>query len=95
VTAVAGPGGQNKLKKLGRAMKSAEELHLMIVLDPFSPPGVGVTLEAGSILPSVIPPDPLTSLWVIPTEQSWGGIRWILGWNSMDQGKGMDDAGKC
>jgi len=74
----------NKLRKLGRA--TATERHLVIVLDSFSPAGIGVPLglqtrrEPGAAdyrMPSFRPPDPLTHCWLLPafagTEES---LRW-------------------
>jgi hypothetical protein len=65
--------GANKLGKLGRA--NANERHLVIVLDSFSQAGIGITLgltardERGAAdygLPSLVPPEPLTHLWLLP-----------------------------
>jgi hypothetical protein len=65
--------GKNKLSKLGRAQ--AAERHLVIVLNPFSPAGMGVPLgltarhERGAAdyaIPSLTPPEPLTHLWLLP-----------------------------
>jgi hypothetical protein len=70
---LASDQGKNKLGKLGRA--EAGERHLVIVLDPFSPAGMGIPLalsarhERGAAdygLPSFRPPEPLTHLWLLP-----------------------------
>jgi len=65
--------GINKVSKLARA--HAAERHLVIVLDPFSPAGMGIPLAltarheraaADYGLPSFTPPEPLTHLWLLP-----------------------------
>jgi hypothetical protein len=70
---LASAQGINKVGKLGRAQ--AAERHLVIVLDPFSPAGIGIPLaltarhDRGAAdygLPSFIPPEPLTQVWVLP-----------------------------
>ncbi len=84
------PEGANKLGKLGRAAGAAER-HLVIVLDSFSQAGLGVSLSlsdraeegaAGAAIPTFVPPDPLTHLWLIPVVQVWEGLLWIRddGW---------------
>jgi hypothetical protein len=87
VDLLASSQGQNKVGKLARA-RHATELHLVIVIDPFSPPGIGIPVglvdieeaeEDDSVLPSVVPPVPLTDMWVMPMETSWGGLRWSRG----------------
>jgi hypothetical protein len=64
---LASPQGVNKLEKLRRARVS--ERHLVIVLDSFSQPGLGIPLglssrrDAGAseyVMPSFVPPMPLT-----------------------------------
>lgn len=79
---LASEQGQGKVTKLGRA-QHATERHLVIMIDPFSPAGIGVPVglidEPGTeatLLPSITPPDPLTSLWAMPTDRSWKGLRW-------------------
>jgi hypothetical protein len=74
--------GRGKLEKLERARRAAER-HLVIMVDLFSPAGVGLPVglvdDSGAephLLPSITPPDQLTCLWVIPTEPSWNGFRW-------------------
>ena len=78
------PEGANKLGKLGRAAGAAER-HLVIVLDSFSRPGMGVSLSlsdrdeegpAGAPIPSFVPPHPLTHLWLIPVVEVWEGLLW-------------------
>jgi hypothetical protein len=69
---LASDQGKNKLGKLGRA---EAERHLVIVLDPFSPAGMGIPLaltarhERGAAdygLSSFRSPEPLTHLWLLP-----------------------------
>jgi hypothetical protein len=77
--------GINKLSKLARAQ--AAERHLAIVLDSFSPAGIGVPLglttrhEPGAadyLLPSFSPPEPLTHLWLLPAlAGTRDGLRWV------------------
>jgi hypothetical protein len=91
---LASDQGENELSKLGRAQ--AAERHLAIVLDPFSPAGMGIPLgltarsERGAadyLLPSLMPPEPLTHLWLLPaftfTEDT---LRWTRdrGWTVLD-----------
>jgi hypothetical protein len=86
--------GKNKLSKLGRA--HAVERHLVIVLDPFSPAGMGIPLGltarhergvADYAIPSLLAPEPLTHLWLLPaftiTEDA---LRWTRdgGWAVLD-----------
>lgn len=69
-------------------MAGVAERHLVIVLDPVSQPGMGISLElsdvheegtAANMIPSLVPPAPLTHLW-----PHGGGRRGrpvsILGW---------------
>jgi hypothetical protein len=86
--------GANKLDKLARA--AATERHLAIVLDSFSQAGMGISLgltsrhERGAadyVLPSLIPPEPLTHLWLLPVLiEPWEGLRWTrdAGWTVLD-----------
>jgi hypothetical protein len=87
---LASDQGINKLEKLGRAAHAAER-HLVIVLDSFSQAGMGIPLglmdrdEPGAapyIMPSLVPPEPLTHLWLLPTMASSEGLRWsrVGGW---------------
>jgi hypothetical protein len=82
--------GLNKLEKLNRAAHAAER-HLVIVLDSFSQAGMGIPLgltdrdEPGAapyVMPSLIPPEPLTHIWLLPTMTSSEGLRWAhdSGW---------------
>lgn len=80
----------NKVSKLGRA--TAAERHLVIVLDSFSPAGIGVPLglqtrrEPGAAeyaLPSFTPPEPLTHCWLLPAfAETEDGLYWTRdgGW---------------
>jgi hypothetical protein len=80
---LASPKGANKVEKLGRS--GAAERHLAIVLDSFSQAGVGIPLgltarnERGAadyIIPSFLPPEPLTHLWILPSGTLWEGLSW-------------------
>lgn len=86
--------GANKLGKLGRAASAAER-HLVIVLDSFSRAGLGVSLSlsdrdeegaAGAAIPSFVPADPLTHLWLIPVVEVWEGLLWTGdgGWTVLE-----------
>jgi len=80
----------NKVSKLGRA--TAAERHLVIVLDSFSPAGIGVPRglqtrrEPGAAeyaLPSFTPPEPLTHCWLLPAfAETEDGLYWTRdgGW---------------
>jgi hypothetical protein len=81
--------GANKLEKLQRA--DVAERHLVIVLDPFSQAGMGISLglmaqvergPADYVVPSLVPPEPLTHLWLLPVFTNWAGLRWARdsGW---------------
>jgi hypothetical protein len=83
------PQGVNKLEKLRRAR--ASERYLVIVVDSFSQPGIGITLGLSSrqdsgaseyVMPSFIPLEPLTHIWLLPMVQDWEGLRWTRdhGW---------------
>jgi hypothetical protein len=83
---LASPQGVNKLEKLRRAR--ASERHLVIVLDSFSQPGLGIPLglssrrDAGGseyVMPSFILPEPLTHLWLLPMVLDWEGLHWTRG----------------
>jgi len=87
---LASSQGANKVSKLARAINAAER-HLVIVLDPFSQPGVGISLaltdhqEEGSAhdtIPSVVPPEPLTHLWLLPMMGPGTALCWARqdGW---------------
>jgi hypothetical protein len=92
---LASPTGVNKLDKLARATTAAER-HLVIVPDLMSKPGIGVSLALRARddrdapdygIPSVVPPDPLTHLWLLPTMQDWQGFLWTQhrGWEVVDR----------
>jgi hypothetical protein len=86
--------GKNKLSKLGRAQ--AAERHLVIVVDPFSPAGMGIPLgltarhergPADYAIPSLKPPRPLTHLWLLPAFMVMReALRWSRdgGWAVLD-----------
>jgi hypothetical protein len=78
--------GARKLQKLGRA--NAPERHLVIVLAPFSQPGIGIPLKLSSrhdegaapyAMPSIDPPPPLTHMWLLPMALSTEGLRCTRG----------------
>jgi hypothetical protein len=75
---------------LSRAVDAAER-HLVIVLDPFSQAGMGISLgssdrheegAADDAMPSLGLPTPLTHLWLLPVMGSGEGLRWTRdgGW---------------
>jgi hypothetical protein len=87
---LASDTGAGKLEKLGRAAGAAER-HLVVVLGPFSQPGMGISLElsdlheegtAGDVIPSLVPPAPLTHLWLLPVMGSGEMLCWAhdAGW---------------
>jgi hypothetical protein len=87
---LASDRGVSKLEKLGRAAGAAQR-HLVVVLDPFSQPGMGISLElsdlreegtAGDVIPSLVPPAPLTHLWLLPVMGSGAMLCWAhdAGW---------------
>jgi hypothetical protein len=87
---LASSQGANKVSKLARAINAAER-HLVIVLDPFSRAGVGISLaltdhqEEGSAydtIPSLVPPEPLTHLWLLPVMGPDTALCWVRqhGW---------------
>jgi hypothetical protein len=81
---LASDTGANKLRKLGRA-KHAAERHLVIVLHSLSPAGMGIPLSlkgrdepgaAAYVVPSLVPPEPLTHVWLLPMMPASEGLRW-------------------
>jgi|RhiMetdeSRZDD1v2_1073273.scaffolds.fasta_scaffold664409_1 hypothetical protein len=86
--------GKNKLNKLSRAQ--AAQRHLAVVLDPFSPAGMGIPLgltarhERGPTdyeLPSLVAPAPLSHLWLLPAFTAREeALRWTRadGWVVLD-----------
>jgi hypothetical protein len=71
--------GINKVVKL-RSVSKAKQWHLVIVLDPRSKAGMGITLqESWTALPTIEPPEPLTHLWLLPMPTAWPGLRWARG----------------
>lgn len=63
--------GINKVAKLSSETR-ANERHLVIVLDPRSQAGMGITLqESSTALPSLEPPELLTHLWLLPMSRDW------------------------
>jgi hypothetical protein len=86
--------GKNKLNKLSRAQ--AAQRHLAVVLDPFSPAGMGIPLgltarhERGPtdyVLPSLVAPAPLSHLWLLPAFTAREeALRWTRddGWVVLD-----------
>jgi hypothetical protein len=87
---LACPQGANKVSKLARAINVAER-HLVIVLDPCSQAGMGISLaladhqEEGSAhdtIPSLVPPEPLTHVWLMPMMGPGTALWWARqrGW---------------
>ena len=83
---LASDQGANKLAKLGRA--NTAERHLVIVLDSFSQPGIGIPLKLSSrrdagaaayVMPSSDPPAPLSHMWLLPMAEGSEGLRWTRG----------------
>ena len=72
--------------KLGRA--KAAERHLVIVLDSFSQPGIGIPLKRSSrrdagaaayVMPLSVPSAPLSHMWLLPMAEGSEGLRWTRG----------------
>jgi hypothetical protein len=87
---LACPQGANKVSKLARAINVAE-CHLVIVLDPCSQAGMCISLaladhqEEGSAhdtIPSLVPPEPLTHVWLMPMMGPGTALWWARqrGW---------------
>jgi hypothetical protein len=87
---LASDRGIKKLEKLGRAEHAAER-HLVFVLDSFSQAGMGIPLgltdrdepgAAAYVMPSLVPPEPLTHMWLLPTMAGSERLRWTRdgGW---------------
>jgi len=87
---LASEQGQNKLNKLN-CVTNAAQRHLAIVLDPSSPEGIGIPLGLsdraepgafGQVMPSLVPPERLTHLWLLPIVETWDGLSWTRseGW---------------
>ena len=85
------PQGVNKLKKLARATTAAQR-HLVIVLDAFTPAGLGISLaltarhDRGAAefeMPSLAPPQPVTHTWILPRVLAQEGLIWKreAGWS--------------
>jgi hypothetical protein len=75
---------ENKLSKLASASHAIER-HLAIVFDPFSQAGTGISLalltwheegKAGDVMPSYVPPDPLTHMWLMPLFGATEAFYW-------------------
>ncbi len=91
---LASDTGANKVTKLGRAVH-ADERHLVLVLDSLSQAGMGIPLgltdrdEEGAapyVMPSLVPPEPLTDVWLLPIKAASEGLRWRRdsGWAAID-----------
>lgn len=77
--------GINKVVKL-RSVSRADQRHLVIVLDPRSQAGMGITLrDSWTTLPALEPPEPLTHLWLLPMPRDWPGLKWRRGsgWSAL------------
>ena len=80
--------GKNKLDKLAKA--DADERHLAVLIHPDTDAGLGIAAASadlldgsgGGDLPSVVPPSPLTHLWLIAPTVPTRAFRWarISGW---------------
>jgi hypothetical protein len=70
--------GKNKIDKLARA--DADERHLAVLIHPDTEAGSGIAVT--DELPSVVPPAPLTHLWLIAPTDPPRALRWahISGW---------------
>lgn len=80
--------GKRKLAKLAKlARADASERHLVVVLDPDTDAGIGIAAAladmheatAGDDLPSVVPPLPLTHMWLMPPMFTTRAFRWARG----------------
>jgi hypothetical protein len=89
--------GRNKLAKLARATHATER-HLVIVVEPFSPAGMGISLglsdrdeegAADDAMPSLVPPEPLTHLWLLPLMGTGEALCWTRpsGWAVTNPGE--------
>ena len=87
---LASTTGQNKVAKLARAVHATER-HLVIVLNPFSGAGMGISLglsdsqedgAADDAIPSIVPPEPLTHVWLMPLMGTGEALYWkrSAGW---------------
>jgi hypothetical protein len=86
---LASPRRVSKLEKLGRAQVA--ERHLVVVLDPRTQAGLSISSgltdwalpgAADVVLPSFVPPEPLTGMWLVPMVRGWLGLGWRhgVGW---------------
>jgi hypothetical protein len=87
---LASDQGLNKINKLARAGNAAER-HLVVVLDPFSQAGMGISLaladrhedgSADEAIPSLVPPESLTHVWLMPVMGTGEALCWSrrYGW---------------
>lgn len=67
--------GKSKLAKLARA--NAAERHLAVLIHPDTDAGLGIAVT--DELPSVMPPSPLTHLWLIAPTERPKAFRWTQG----------------
>jgi hypothetical protein len=69
---------KNKLRKLARA--DTAERHLAVLIHPDTEAGLGIAVT--DELPSVVPPRPLTHVWLIAPTDPPRALRWthITGW---------------
>jgi hypothetical protein len=87
-----GSVGSSKVAKLSRA--GTNERHLAIVLDGSTEAGIGIPLgllardelDQAYAFPSLVPPEPLTHLWLIPESTTGEGLTWsrTAGWTVLD-----------
>jgi len=89
--------GENKLAKLARAVHATER-HLVIVVEPFSQAGMGISLAlsdrqeegaADDAIPFLVPPEPLTHLWLMPLMGTGEALCWTRhsGWAVTNPGE--------
>jgi hypothetical protein len=73
----------------------------VIVIDLFSQAGMGISMSlsdqqeegaAEDAIPSFVPPDPLTNVWLIPVVATWEWLAWTRsgGWAVLAGSSGGD-----
>lgn len=83
--------GDQAVNKLGKLARSSSHRMLVVVLDSFSQPGLGIPLglssrlerDAAYVLPTVDPSPNLSALWLLPDTLSGEGLQWHArtGWS--------------